>query len=159
MTYYEELGVSQSAPPEQIQEAYRVLAALLHPDRQHKPTLRAAAERQMQRLNAMAATLRDPHARSQYDAELQSLKPAPARPDTLAGEALSTRIIWCLCLLVGFAGIFSYLREDLRRTDAFHASRAPHECPEAAALRARIHDLERQLALRVRPRVRGPGEL
>jgi hypothetical protein len=67
MTYYEELGVRQDAPVEEIRQAYKKLARLLHPDSQVEPDLKQMAERQMQRLVDITAVLSDPGKRSHYD--------------------------------------------------------------------------------------------
>ena len=67
MTYYEELGVRQDAPLEDIRQAYKLLARLLHPDNQVEPALQPIAQRQMQRLVEVVAVLSDPGKRSQYD--------------------------------------------------------------------------------------------
>lgn len=67
MNYYEELGVPQDAPVEDIRQAYRQLARLLHPDNQLEPDLKRMAERQMQRLVDITGVLSDPEKRSHYD--------------------------------------------------------------------------------------------
>lgn len=59
MDYYDELGLERSASADEVREAWRTLARLLHPDRQQDPELRAHAERQMRRLNEMAGVLRN----------------------------------------------------------------------------------------------------
>src|SRR5271165_4143118 len=67
MNYYEELAVRQDAPVEEIRQAYKKLARLLHPDNQVEPDLKGMAERQMQRLVDIATVLSDPEKRSHYD--------------------------------------------------------------------------------------------
>lgn len=67
MTYYEELGVRQDAPVEEIRQAYKTLARLLHPDGHVEPDLKPMAERQMQRLVEIVSVLSDPGKRSHYD--------------------------------------------------------------------------------------------
>src|ERR1035438_3483959 len=78
MNYYEELGVRQDAPAEDIRQAYRMLARLLHPDSHVEPNLKPVAERQMQRLGEMVAVLSDPGKRSHYDEMLLPGRRAPA---------------------------------------------------------------------------------
>ena len=80
MTYYEELGLEAYATVEQIRQAYRHLARLLHPDQQADETLRRLAESQMKRLNSIHKTLTEPSLRRQYDA---SLSPEMAVPIVL----------------------------------------------------------------------------
>ena len=63
MTYYEELGLGADATIEQIRQAYRHLARLLHPDQQADETLRRLAESQMKRLNSIHKTLTEPSLR------------------------------------------------------------------------------------------------
>lgn len=76
MTYYEELGVDANASLEEIREAYRRLARLLHPDTLQDPNQRRLAECQMKRLNAVYHTLADEHSRRLYDLALRA-GPAP----------------------------------------------------------------------------------
>ena len=69
MTYYEELGISPGASVDEIRQAYKALARLLHPDAQTDPKLRELAECQMKRLGEMVAILSNPQKRQQYDGE------------------------------------------------------------------------------------------
>jgi DnaJ-class molecular chaperone len=159
MDYYEELGLTRSASPEEIQESYRSLVNVLHPDRQQREEVRVIAECQMRRLNEMVATLKDPAARFRYDASLAAkTSPRSSTPRAIVQEALSTRIIWCFCLLIGFGGIFSYLRDDLSHTRMIESSARSPVCTEASALQARVQQLEQELnLLRGRKRTRTGG--
>jgi hypothetical protein len=78
LSYYEDIGVSPKASPEQIREAYKLLVRLLHPDQHTDPALKRAAEGQMRRINQAYAALADPESRRRYDAELHA--PPPERP-------------------------------------------------------------------------------
>jgi curved DNA-binding protein CbpA len=80
MTYYEELGLPLSASEEQIRQAYKSLARLLHPDQQGEESLRRLAEAQMKRLNAIYAVLSDPVQRRFYDLSLEPGAGAPLVP-------------------------------------------------------------------------------
>jgi hypothetical protein len=70
MNYYEELGLSETASPDQIHQAYRQFARLIHPDQQPDDRLRVLAEIQMKRLNRMIEVLSDPARRRDYDRSL-----------------------------------------------------------------------------------------
>src|SRR4051794_40642068 len=76
VTYYEELGVPPNAPVEEIRQAYKLMARLLHPDAQVDPKLKALAEGQMKRLGEIASVLVDPAKRRNYD---ESLSPCNER--------------------------------------------------------------------------------
>jgi hypothetical protein len=70
MDYYEELGLKRTATVQEIRQAYKVLARLVHPDVQANEPVRGMAERQMKRLNEILATLTNEQARREYDAGL-----------------------------------------------------------------------------------------
>ena len=70
MDYYEEFGVSRSATPDQIRQAHKTLARLVHPDQFQDPELKRLAECQMKRVNEMHAVLSDPRRRREYDDQL-----------------------------------------------------------------------------------------
>ncbi len=75
MNYYEELGLSETASPGEIHQAYRQFARLIHPDQQPDDGLRVLAEIQMKRLNRMIEVLTDPALRREYD---RSIEPSMA---------------------------------------------------------------------------------
>jgi curved DNA-binding protein CbpA len=77
ITYYEELGVENTASADEIRDAFRALARLLHPDQQTDPQLKEIAERQMRKINRIHAVLSDISRRSAYDDSLRSLRNAP----------------------------------------------------------------------------------
>jgi curved DNA-binding protein CbpA len=115
MNHYEELAVAQDASVEEIHQAYRALARLLHPDSQSDPKLKSAAERQMIRLNEILAILADPEKRRKYNESLcQKLtvfETAPL-PPLASSLPLRRQLPWILaaCILVG-VGIW-YLRSN-----------------------------------------------
>lgn len=63
--FYQVLGVSKDASPEEIKKAYRKLARDLHPDRHPDD---AAAESRFKDVGEAYAVLSDPEQRKQYDA-------------------------------------------------------------------------------------------
>jgi hypothetical protein len=88
MTYYEEMGVSGTASPEEIRQAYKHLARLVHPDQCGNEETRRLADLQMKRLNGIAATLLDPVSRGRYDRSLISLALA------VSGEPAAVGLRW-----------------------------------------------------------------
>ena len=83
MNYYEELGLTSSASPDQIRQAYKNLARLLHPDQQAEEHMRRLAEAQMKRLNGIYGILSDPVKRREYDLTLGE-RAAPVREGRVA---------------------------------------------------------------------------
>lgn len=61
--YYEQLGISRDASPEEIKKSYRKLARKYHPD----VSKEADAEAQMQAINVAYDTLSDPKKKAEYD--------------------------------------------------------------------------------------------
>jgi len=70
VNYYEELGIHREATTDEIREAYKLVARLLHPDLQQDSRLKELAECQMRRLGEVVAVLVNPQARARYDAGL-----------------------------------------------------------------------------------------
>ncbi|HUB79457.1 MAG TPA: J domain-containing protein [Bryobacteraceae bacterium] len=97
MDYYEELGLPRTAPVQEIRQAYKVLARLVHPDGQANQQAREMAERQMKRLNQILATLTDEQARREYDARLEIAGrqfPAAGSVSVSKWRGLDARIVW-----------------------------------------------------------------
>lgn len=105
MTYYDELGLTPMASAEEIREAYKQLARLLHPDKlQDDESQRRLAECQMKRLNSICDTLTHPERRRAYDAFLRAPAPPPAVPaiqrNLLAAWALATLLTGAITAIV-----------------------------------------------------------
>jgi curved DNA-binding protein CbpA len=105
-THYTILEVQDTATPEEIKEAYRLLLQVWHPDRfHHRPTLLKKAEEKSGKINVAFETLGDPVLKQRYDDWLRacggrSAKPvepvtcpscqAPIRPAPNQGESWDT---------------------------------------------------------------------
>ena len=105
-THYTILEVQDTATPEEIKEAYRLLLQVWHPDRfHHRPTLLKKAEEKSGKINVAFETLSDPVLKQRYDDWLRacggrSAKPvepvtcpschAPIRPAPEQGESWDT---------------------------------------------------------------------
>jgi len=111
VNYYEELGLTPRASAEEIHEAYRGLARLLHPDQQQDERLRRLADSQMKRLNELHAVLADPQRRRLYDLGLATepdQRPAlAAAPEGFAfrlrHRVLEGRGFWLVLAAMGLA--------------------------------------------------------
>src|SRR5262245_2224077 len=90
MTHFEELDVSPNASLDEIHEAYKQLALLLHPDKLQDVRTRRLAESQMKRLNGVYAILSNPVKRRQYEQGLLANRLAAA-PVTLVEEPQAER--------------------------------------------------------------------
>ncbi len=119
MNYYEEMGLTPAATADQIREAYRSLARLLHPDQQQDEELRRLADIQMKRLNAVYSVLSDPQRRRRYDASLKRASEPPLMPVMVKPPRLHHRapvrgsqwgnLVWMAAAMVGIAGLAWYL--------------------------------------------------
>lgn len=157
ITYYEELGVENTASAEEIRDAFRALARILHPDAQTDPQLKAMAERQMRKLNHIHAVLSDPTRRSAYDHSLNSSGNAPIivfsgsdvnLKKLIVRVALAGCILAGMVLLVWFAvdgsGTPEVRGQEARGMTATRAgdSDDADAGDEIAQLRARVRTLE-----------------
>lgn len=144
ITYYEELGVGSRASAEEIREAYRALARILHPDQQSEPELKRVAEAQMRKLNRIHATLADPQRRRQYDELLDGEYDAiilPLQPRFHpAFRSRLSRAAWAAAILCGVTLLIWFTVESTssppgraRETDP-SAEAIPAASPEPAAV-------------------------
>ena len=109
MTFYEELGVGPAANVLEIRQAYRLLARLVHPDRQQDPNCKQLAEDQMKRLNEILGTLSNPEKRKDYDTKLKTAKALQAIQFELCPPEPIGRQIWQLIAQYGAWGVTAVL--------------------------------------------------
>lgn len=73
LNHYDRLGLSPSASPEDLRQAFRSLSKRYHPDTTTLPAATAAAC--FQAVQQAYAVLADPERRRRYDADLQAARP------------------------------------------------------------------------------------
>jgi len=115
VNFYEEFGLSRSATPEEIRQAHKNLARLLHPDQYQDSQLRALAECQMKRINAIYGVLSDPRQRPLYDRGLEPHREAPS---------MRRNAVWILTAILVALGIYGWLGRE-PRSPALTAIEAP----------------------------------
>lgn len=81
-TYYDTLGISTDASPEEIQQAFRQLSKLHHPDT-------GGDEERFKQLSEAYAVLKDHHKRATYDKTIQLSEQIP--PSTTRSPEKNTR--------------------------------------------------------------------
>ena len=79
LSYYDILGVSPNATPEDLRQAHRRLAQRFHPDL-HLDEQKHWAEEHMKRVNEAYLTLKNPQSRARYDSTLQMRAAIAERP-------------------------------------------------------------------------------
>ena len=88
-TYYDILEIEESATPEEIKQAYRLLLEVWHPDRfHHKPKLLAKAEQKSGKINKAFETLGTPELKQQYDARPARHRFFPIPSDMRNGNSM-----------------------------------------------------------------------
>jgi DnaJ domain len=126
MDHYEELGLPRSAPPEEIRQAYRRVARLIHPDHCADDEIRRLADLQMKRLNGILAVLTDSARRAAYDERLLA---APQSPVSTAPPAASRQWVWPLTAAI----VLLALLWAVPRRKASPVIRPPAADPQTAA--------------------------
>src|SRR5580700_11002912 len=116
ITYYEELGVENTASADEIRDAFRALARLLHPDQQTDPQLKEIAEKQMRKLNRIHAVLSDPESRRRYDEVLDTGFSPPIILNAVNSPSPGLRrfgatLAWIAAIFVS-AGLLIWLASD-----------------------------------------------
>jgi curved DNA-binding protein CbpA len=156
VNHFEELGLGRSAGPDEIRQAYRSLASLLHPDRQRTDQHRRLADLQMKRLNAAIETLLDPARRTDYETELDAPRrrstvpqvivvPSPAaEPDCWRG-AIDPRSVLLFAAGAVFATVLWYSLDSSRAAEARNAQPLASEATVEAALRSRLAEMEERV--------------
>lgn len=140
MNYYEELGVSPQATPDEIHKAYRSAVKLMHPDRQLEPQIRDIAEKQMLRLNAMAQVLLNPEERVRYDQALfrsRFIGPAGAASRSVGApwkRFINRKVGIPAVALAGVAICVTYIVIGNTSTDVYAAKRASVPLTPVAAV-------------------------
>jgi DnaJ-like protein/Sel1 repeat-containing protein len=90
--YYSILEISESATPEEIAQAYRLLLQVWHPDRfHHNPALLTKAEQKSREINVAFDTLSNPELKQRYDDGLRAQAARQGRPKPKPPEARITR--------------------------------------------------------------------
>lgn len=96
--YYSILEISESAPPEEIAQAYRLLLQVWHPDRfHHNPTLLTKAEQKSRDINVAFDTLSNPELKQRYDDGLRAGSARHERPKPKPAEPRITRCPELVC--------------------------------------------------------------
>ena len=135
ISYYEELGLTANASPEEIRDAFRLYVRLLHPDQQLDPDLKQAAELQMRKLNRIYDVLSDPQSRKRYDETLESEFTIPL---VLAAplpwiQRFSSKLAWSGAIVISVIGLI-WLASDNSAGVPAHAADAA--TPNPASLMA-----------------------
>lgn len=144
MTHYETLRVQPNASQRQIDSAYRILAAELHPDVNSRPD---AAE-QFKRLKAAYDVLRDASQRSAYDAMLraQARREPPQEPKRAAeppkppppAPAPQRGRMYAVAAGAAVAGGVLALMLIRPPAEAGAPPRSDGSCPDSAAIKGNI---------------------
>ncbi len=138
MDHYEEFGLSPAATSEELRQAHKNLARLLHPDQIQDAALRALAESQMKRVNSIFATLNDPDRRREYDASLARGQSRETRPPMIEREpsgwrdAVRRNAVWGVAAFAGIGGLWWFF-DEVQPAAGHPASRtAAIDAPKAA---------------------------
>ena len=145
MDYYEELGVEHSASADEIRQAYKHLARLLHPDHCGDEQGRRLADLQMKRLNGMLQVLTNAVDRESYDRALLSRTPALSGPPRSL-DWKAPQWLWPALGAMLLAGVLSLLIRTPRpavTTASEHEAAAEQAAPPPKPKAPRAHAYER----------------
>ncbi len=136
ITYYDELGVTPNASPEEIRDAFRLFVRLLHPDQHTDPQLKEIAEKQMRKLNRIHAVLSDPESRRRYDEALDTDFAPPIILNALNFPSPGVRrfgatLAWITAIFVS-AGLLIWLASD-NTPGVFSRAADPSLAPAASS--------------------------
>ncbi|MCC6294266.1 MAG: J domain-containing protein [Bryobacterales bacterium] len=100
LSLYDDLGVSASATQDEIKQAHKALARLLHPDQILDQYTKGLAETTLKRINAAYAVLGDPRQRRIYDEEAApGHAPLPGHPHASGQSGSCGPAPWWLAML------------------------------------------------------------
>jgi cytoskeletal protein RodZ len=140
ITFYDELGLTPGASPEQIRDAFRLNVRLLHPDQQTDPQLKEIAEAQMRKLNRIYSVLSDPARRRDYDDMLgEEFGPPLIMSTRLPGLGkLWARLLWGAAIVIS-AGLLIWLASESapavqNRSDSTPAAQIPVSASSSQAV-------------------------
>lgn len=155
INFYEELGVAPAASAEEIRDAFRALARLLHPDQHTDIHLKKVAEAQMRKLNGIYAVLSDPERRREYDEFLgeEDLPPVTEdrfrlSPDT---RRIFARVGWAGGIVCGLGLLIWFTAESTPNLQSREPEQVQPSQPAAApppAMRSDPRDQEVIASLR-----------
>ena len=104
--YYELLGITRNATPEDIKRAFRKLAMQYHPDR--NPSREKWANEKFKQINEACEVLSDPDKRATYDTQLDSQVRVPCKPNRPAQSEQKGFPGWAKILAGVGVGLFLF---------------------------------------------------
>ncbi|MCC7236727.1 MAG: J domain-containing protein [Bryobacterales bacterium] len=142
LSLYDDLGVPTNATQDEIRQAHKALARLLHPDQILDQYTKGLAETTLKRINAAYAVLGDPRQRRNYDEEAAPACPPLPYPSHPQGQGQAIRwqswpwqpfrrnLLWIGATLACLAVIYWILWPG-RQPEAEWTARSPAAAPWA----------------------------